>query len=270
MSRLHSRTVDLAVSGRCSGCSRSSPSGTRSPIPTSAASTRGSTSRMRTRSWKGGCPTGGASYTPPGFYALAALAIRLGETLGMDTPEQLAQLLNALCVVVSGVLVLVLARLLLPGRPLARWSALAFFACSPVVLKTGAMFHPQPLAMLLSLLALTTTAWMIARRDYRLRLWAALAALARGRAARPLGLDLGGRRRARRARRRGGRAARAPAADRDGARPVARSRSCCCRSRGTSTTSPRAATRSSGAGCRSSRSTAAGRPSSTSTRTCRT
>ena len=37
------------------------------------------------------------------------------------------------------------------------------------------MFHPQPLAMLLSLLALTTTAWMIARRDYRLRLWAALA-----------------------------------------------------------------------------------------------
>ena len=47
------------------------------------------------------------------------------------------------------------------------------------MLKTGAMFHPQPLAMLLSLLALTTTAWMVARRDYRLRLWAALAAVAR-------------------------------------------------------------------------------------------
>ena len=43
------------------------------------------------------------------------------------------------------------------------------------MLKTGAMFHPQPLAMLLSLLAFTATAWMIARRDYRLRLWAALA-----------------------------------------------------------------------------------------------
>ena len=85
------------------------------------------------------------SYTPPGFYALAALAIRLGQALRLDTPEQLAQLLNALCVVGSGVLVLVLARLLLPGRPLARWSALAFFACCPVVLKTAAMFHPQPL-----------------------------------------------------------------------------------------------------------------------------
>ena len=124
---------------------------------------------------EGRLPEGGASYTPPGFYALAALAIRLGEVLGMDTPEQLAQLLNAFCVVGSGVLVLVLARLLLPGRPLAHWSALAFFICSPVVLKTGAMFHPQPLAMLLSLLAFTTAAWMIARRDYRLRLWVALA-----------------------------------------------------------------------------------------------
>ena len=58
-------------------------------------------------------------------------------------------LMNALCVVGAGLLVLVLARLLLPGRPLARWAALAFFVCSPVVLKTAAMFHPQPLAMLL-------------------------------------------------------------------------------------------------------------------------
>jgi hypothetical protein len=123
----------------------------------------------------GELPEGGASYTPPGFYALAAVAIRLGQALGMDTPEQLAQLLNAFCVIGSGVLVLVLARLLLPGRPLARWSALAFFVCCPVVLKTGAMLHPQPLAMLLSLLAFTTAAWMIARRDYRLRLWVALA-----------------------------------------------------------------------------------------------
>jgi hypothetical protein len=124
----------------------------------------------------GRLPDDGASYTPPGFYTLAAGAIRIGEALGLDVPEQLAQVLNALCLVASGVLVLVLARLLFPGRLLVAWSALAFFACSPVVLKTGAMFHPQPLAMLLSLLAFTTTAWMIVRRDYRLRLWAALAA----------------------------------------------------------------------------------------------
>jgi hypothetical protein len=123
----------------------------------------------------GHLPTGGASYTPPGFYALAAVAIRVGEAIGMATPEHLAQLLNAFVLVGSGVLVLALAHLLLPDRPLARWSALAFFACCPVVLKTGAMFHPQPLAMLLSLLAFWLTARMIVRGDYRLRFWIALA-----------------------------------------------------------------------------------------------
>lgn len=123
----------------------------------------------------GRLPEGGAYYTPPGFYALAAVAIRLGEALRMDEPERVVQVLNALFVVASGVLVLALARLLLPGRPLARWSALGFFVCCPVVLKTAAMFHPQPLALLLSLLAFWTTASMIVRRDYRLRLWAALA-----------------------------------------------------------------------------------------------
>jgi hypothetical protein len=119
--------------------------------------------------------SGGASYTPPGFYALAALALELGEALGLAEPERLVQVLSALCLIASGALLVALARLLLPGRPLARWGALAFFVCSPVVLKSGAMFHPQPLAMVLSLLALTTTAWMIVRRDYRFRTWAALA-----------------------------------------------------------------------------------------------
>lgn len=119
--------------------------------------------------------SGGASYTPPGFYAVAALAIRVGEALQLDEPERVAQLLNALAVVGSGLLVLALTRLLLPGRPLARWSALAFFAACPVVLKTAAMFHPQPLAMFLSLLAFWTTASMIVRGDYRFRRWAVLA-----------------------------------------------------------------------------------------------
>ena len=123
----------------------------------------------------GRLPKGGAYYTPPGFYALAAVAMRLGQALGMDEPERAAQVMNALSVIGSGLLLLALARLLLPGRPLARWTALAFFACCPVILKTGAMFHPQPLAMFLSLLAFWITATMIVRRDYRFRFWAALA-----------------------------------------------------------------------------------------------
>lgn len=123
----------------------------------------------------GSLPESGASYTPPGFYVLAALAIRIGEALRMDEPEQLAQVLNALLVIGSGLLVLALARLLIPGRRLAHWSALAFFTACPVVLKTGAMFHPQTLAMFLSLLAFWITASMIVRRDYRWALWLALA-----------------------------------------------------------------------------------------------
>lgn len=175
MSRLHSRTLDLVVSGSLLGLLAVVAVWNAFAYPHLGGFDAREHVAYAEDILDGGLPEGGASYTPPGFYALAALAIRLGETLGMDTPEQLAQLLNAAAVVGSGVLVLVLARLLLPGRPLARWSALAFFVGCPVVLKTGAMFHPQPLAMLLSLLAVTTTVWMVSRGDYRLRLWAALA-----------------------------------------------------------------------------------------------
>ena len=175
MNKLHSRSVDLAVSGALLALLTLVSVWNAFTYPHLGGFDAREHVMYAHDLLDGRLPEGGASYTPPGFYALAALAIRFGEALGMDTPEQLAQLLNAACVVGAGVLVLVLAHLLLPGRPLARWSALAFFASCPIVLKTGAMFHPQPLAMLLSLLAFTTTAWMIARRDYRPRLWAALA-----------------------------------------------------------------------------------------------
>ena len=122
-----------------------------------------------------GLPEGGASYTPPGFYLLAGLAIKVGEGVGLDEPERGAQLVNAALALGAGLLVLALARLLFPARPVLRWASLAFFVCCPVVLKTVAMFHPQPLAMFLSLLAFWITARMIVRRDYRARLWIALA-----------------------------------------------------------------------------------------------
>jgi hypothetical protein len=106
---------------------------------------------------------------------LAGASIKIGEALDMDEPERIAQLLNAAFALGAGFLVLALSRLLFPGRPVIRWAALAFFVCCPVVLKTVAMFHPQPLAMLLSLLAFWITAHMIVRHDYRPRAWIALA-----------------------------------------------------------------------------------------------
>lgn len=125
---------------------------------------------------RGEFAAGGASYTPPGFYVLAAAAIKLGEALDLAEPERVAQFLNAALGVGTALLLLVLTRLLFPGRPVVRWTALAFFVCCPIVLRTVAMFHPQPLALLLSTLALTLTARMIVQRRYGVWTWLSLAA----------------------------------------------------------------------------------------------
>ena len=120
-------------------------------------------------------PEGGASYTPPGFYLVANAVGELGTALGLDEPEKAAQILNALLTLGTGGLVVVLARLLFPRRPVLSWAALAFFVGCPVVLKTAAMFHPQPLAMFLSTLAFALCAAMIVRRRYGPGWWLALA-----------------------------------------------------------------------------------------------
>jgi hypothetical protein len=125
---------------------------------------------------RGELPTGGASYTPPGFYVLAGAAVELGDALGLSEPERAAQLLNAALGLGTALLLLALTGLLFPGRPVVRWTALAFFVCCPLVLRTVAMFHPQPLALFLSTLALTITARMIVQRRHGLWTWLSLAA----------------------------------------------------------------------------------------------
>jgi hypothetical protein len=117
---------------------------------------------------------GGASYTPPGFYLVAGAAIHVGEVLDMVEPERAALVVNAALGVGTALLVLLLSYLLFPGRPVLRWATLAFFACCPVVLRSTAMFHPQPLAMFLSTLALALTARMIVQRRYSLLSWVGL------------------------------------------------------------------------------------------------
>ena len=120
-------------------------------------------------------PETGASYTPPGFYLLAGAATRLGQALALDEPERAALWVNAALGVGTALLLLLFTRLLFPGRPVIRWSALAFFLCCPVVLRTVSMFHPQPLVLFLSTLAITLTAWMIVRRRYGVLAWLGLA-----------------------------------------------------------------------------------------------
>jgi hypothetical protein len=109
-------------------------------------------------------------YTPPGFYALAGLATLIGEHVHAGDPHKLGQALNWLVLLASAGVLWLLARELFPGRVWAQVAALGFFCFLPVVLRVGAMFHPEPLSMLLTAVALLLAARMLGRHDYRWQL----------------------------------------------------------------------------------------------------
>jgi hypothetical protein len=109
-------------------------------------------------------------YTPPGFYALAGVATLVGEQVHAGDPHKLGQVLNWLVLVATAVVLWLLARELFPGRVWLQLSSLAFFCFLPVVLRVGAMFHPEPLTLLLTAVALLLAARMLVRRDYRWQL----------------------------------------------------------------------------------------------------
>jgi hypothetical protein len=69
----------------------------------------------------------------------------------------------------AGVLWLLVRELFL-RRTWLQLSALAFFCFLPVVLRVGAMFHPEPLSMLLTAVALLLASRMLGRGDYRWQL----------------------------------------------------------------------------------------------------
>jgi hypothetical protein len=109
-------------------------------------------------------------YTPPGFYALAGVATLVGEHVHSGDPHKLGQVLNWLLSLATAGVLWLLARELFPGRAWAQVAALGFFCFLPVVLRVGAMFHPEPLSMLLSAVALLLAARMLGRPDYRWQL----------------------------------------------------------------------------------------------------
>jgi len=110
--------------------------------------------------------SGGEYYTPPGYYAVAGAATWIGARLGMAEPHQAAQYLNVLFVLATAALLLILARLLFPRRPVVWVASLGFFAFLPVVAKTAAMFNPETLNMLTSTAALTLATWMLLRQRF--------------------------------------------------------------------------------------------------------
>jgi hypothetical protein len=109
-------------------------------------------------------------YTPPLFYALAGVATVIGEHVHAGDPHKLGQVLNWLILIAAAGVLWLLVRELFPARPWLQLSALAFFCFLPVVLRVGAMFHPEPLSMLLSVVALLLATRMLGRGEYRWQL----------------------------------------------------------------------------------------------------
>lgn len=121
-----------------------------------------------------GLPDGiGEYYTPPGFYAVAAGAIWVGETLGLGDPLRVVQFVNALLLLGTAVLVLELGRLVFPGRRLLHTVALGLFAFGALAAKSAAMVHPETMSMFFCTLALVLAARMVTRSTWRA--WEALA-----------------------------------------------------------------------------------------------
>ncbi|HEY5058568.1 MAG TPA: hypothetical protein VII51_06085 [Gaiellaceae bacterium] len=130
--------------------------------------------------YHGTIPSGtGEYYTPPGYYAVAGVVTWITAKLGFSHPHHFVQYLNVPFVLLTAVLLLVLARLLFPRKPVVWVAALGFFAFLPVVAKTAAMFHPETLNMLVSTAAVTLATLMLLRRQFGLK-WFVLLGLTLG------------------------------------------------------------------------------------------
>jgi hypothetical protein len=98
-------------------------------------------------------------YTPPGFYLVAGIADWLLKQTGYGDPDRAAQALNVAFLLGTVLLVAAVARELWPGRRRIELGSAAFVAFLPVVVETTAMFHPEPMSLFLSTLAL----WLCVR-----------------------------------------------------------------------------------------------------------
>jgi 4-amino-4-deoxy-L-arabinose transferase-like glycosyltransferase len=96
----------------------------------------------------------GEYYTPPGFYFVAGVADWVLKQTGYGAPDRAGQVVNVCFLLGTVLLVAAIARALWPGRRKIELGAAAFVAFLPVAVEAAAMFHPEPMSMFLTTLAL--------------------------------------------------------------------------------------------------------------------
>lgn len=104
-------------------------------------------------------------HNPPLFFAVAGQIERVAKSAGFTTPEHAVQFLSALCVLGIVVLSGLIARELFPARPWIWVAALAVAAITPVLVRAGVLYHPEPLATLLATAGLFVVVRALARGD---------------------------------------------------------------------------------------------------------
>ena len=109
-------------------------------------------------------------YSPPLYYIVAALATWIGRHGGLGDPYKLVQLLNVPAVVGTILLVAAFSRVLWPRMRWAAPAAAGFVALLPVLQRTAAMLHPEPLDLLLCTAGAYLAARILVERRYGLRL----------------------------------------------------------------------------------------------------
>jgi 4-amino-4-deoxy-L-arabinose transferase-like glycosyltransferase len=93
-------------------------------------------------------------HNPPLFFVVAGALYRSAETIELVQPGRVVQLFSALCVIGIAALTFGLARELFPDRRWLAPVALLLAVCTPVLVRAGSLFHPEPLATLLTTAAL--------------------------------------------------------------------------------------------------------------------
>ena len=101
-------------------------------------------------------------HNPPLFFVVAGALYRSAETIDVVQPGRVVQLFSALCVIGIAALTFALARELFPSRVWLAPLALLLAVLTPVLVRAGSLFHPEPLATLL-----TTAAFYVVVRSMR-------------------------------------------------------------------------------------------------------